>query len=147
MCMGMLRCFSCVQHCAILWTVTCQDPLSMEFFRQEYWHGLLCPSPGELLNARIKRASLTSSAWEGIFFFFNHWLYWEALHSSSVSQFSCSVVSDSLRPHESQHARPTCPTPAPGVHPNSCPSSQPSHPLSSPSPPAPNPSQHQSLFQ
>ena len=69
MCMGMLRCFSCVQHCAILWTVTCQDPLSMEFFRQEYWHGLLCPSPGELLNPRIKRASLTSSAWEGFFFF------------------------------------------------------------------------------
>ena len=42
---------------------------------------------------------------------------------SSV-QFSCSVVSDSLWPHESQHARPTCPSPTPGVHPNSCPSSQ-----------------------
>ena len=37
---------------------------------------------------------------------------------SSV-QFSGSVVSDSLRPHESQHARPPCPSPAPGVHPNS----------------------------
>ena len=34
---------------------------------------------------------------------------------SSV-QFSRSVVSDSLRPHESQHARPPCPSPAPGVH-------------------------------
>ena len=33
---------------------------------------------------------------------------------SSV-QFSCSVVSDSLRPHESQHARPPCPSPTPGV--------------------------------
>ena len=31
-------------------------------------------------------------------------------------QFSCSVVSDSLRPHESQHARPPCPSPFPGVH-------------------------------
>ena len=31
-------------------------------------------------------------------------------------QFSCSVVSDSLRPHESQHARPPCPSPTPGVH-------------------------------
>ena len=34
-------------------------------------------------------------------------------------QFSCSVVSDSLRPHESQHARPPCPSPTPGVHSNS----------------------------
>ena len=38
-------------------------------------------------------------------------------------QFSCSVVSDSLRPRESQHARPPCPSPSPGVHSNSCPSS------------------------
>ena len=42
---------------------------------------------------------------------------------SSV-QFSRSVVSDSLRPHELQHARPPCPSPTPGVHPDSCPSSQ-----------------------
>ena len=35
------------------------------------------------------------------------------------SQFSRSVVSDSLRPHESQHARPPCPSPTPGVHSNS----------------------------
>ena len=42
---------------------------------------------------------------------------------SSV-QFSCSVVSDSLWPHESQHARPPCPSPTPGVHSDSCPSSQ-----------------------
>ena len=45
------------------------------------------------------------------------------LHFSSV-QFSRSVVSDSLRPHESQHARPPCPSPTPGVHSNSRPSSQ-----------------------
>ena len=42
---------------------------------------------------------------------------------SSV-QFSRSVVSDSLRPHESQHTRPPCPSPTPGVHSNSCQSSQ-----------------------
>ena len=69
---------------------------------------------------------------------------------SSV-QFSRSVVSDSLLPHESQHARPPCPSPTPGVHSDSRPSSQWCHtaiyPLSSPSPLAPNPSQHQSLFQ
>ena len=40
---------------------------------------------------------------------------------SSV-QFSHSVVSDSLQPHELQHARPPCPSPTPRVHPNSCPS-------------------------
>ena len=37
-------------------------------------------------------------------------------------QFGRSVMSDSLRPHESQHARPPCPSPTPGVYPDSCPS-------------------------
>ena len=46
---------------------------------------------------------------------------------SSV-QFSCSVVSDSLRPHKLQHARPPCPSPTPGVYPNSCPFSRWCHP-------------------
>ena len=44
-------------------------------------------------------------------------------------QFSCSVMSDSLWPHESQHARPPCPLPIPGVYSNSCPSSRWCHPL------------------
>ena len=42
--------------------------------------------------------------------------------------FSCLVVSDSLRPHESQHARPPCPSPTPRVHSDSHPSSQWCHP-------------------
>ena len=46
---------------------------------------------------------------------------------SSV-QFSHSVVSDSLRPHESQHTRPPCPSPTPRVYSNSCPSSRWYHP-------------------
>ena len=74
---------------------------------------------------------------------------------SSV-QFSSSVVSDSLRPHESQNAKRS--TPGLPVH-HQLPeftqthvhrvgdAIQPSHPLSSPSPPAPNPSQHLSFFQ
>ena len=82
-------------------------------------------------------------------------LEWVAISFSRWSfssvQFSCSVVSDSLRPHELQHARPPCPSPTPGVHSDSHPSSQWYHPAISssviPSPPAPNPSQHQSLFQ
>ena len=48
-------------------------------------------------------------------------------HTSSV-QFSRSVVSDSLRSHESQHTRPPCPSPTPGVHSDSHPSSQWWHP-------------------
>ena len=89
------------------------------------------------------------------------------LFPSSV-QFSCSVMSDSLWPHGLQHARLPCPSPSPRAYSNSCPSSQwyhhqlpgftqthvhwfgdaiqPSHPLSSPSPPALNLSPNQSLF-
>ena len=71
--------------------------------------------------------------------------------SFSSVQFSCSVVSDSLQPHESQYARPRCPSSTPGVHSNSCPSSQWCHPVISssvvPFSSCPNPSHHQSLFQ
>ena len=49
------------------------------------------------------------------------------LNFSSV-QFSRSVMSDSLRPHESQHTRPTCPSPSPGVHSDLRPSSPWCHP-------------------
>ena len=49
------------------------------------------------------------------------------LHMYSV-QFSRSVVSNSLQPHESQHARPPCPSPIPGVYSNSCPLSRWCHP-------------------
>ena len=51
---------------------------------------------------------------------------------SSV-QLSCSVMSDSLRPHGLQHGRPPCPSPTPGVYSNLCPLSQRCHPtISSP---------------
>jgi len=55
------------------------------------------------------------------------WFVIDSVQFSSV-QFSCSVVSDSSRPHESQHARPPCPSPTPGVHSDSRPSSQRRHP-------------------
>ena len=48
--------------------------------------------------------------------------------SVQFSQFSCSVVSNSLWPHELQHARPPCPSPTPRVHPNTCPLSCWCHP-------------------
>ena len=46
------------------------------------------------------------------------------IHHLSSIQFSHSVVSDSLRPHESQHSRPPCLSPTPGIFPNSCPLSR-----------------------
>ena len=74
---------------------------------------------------------------------------WMGWNISSV-QFSHSVISDSLRPHELQHARPPCPTPTPGAKQTHVhwvgDAIQLSHPLLSPSPPALNLSQHQSLF-
>ena len=51
-----------------------------------------------------------------------------AIYFLCLVQFGRSVVSDSLRPHESQHARPPCPSPTPGVHLDSPPSSQWCHP-------------------
>ena len=66
-------------------------------------------------------------------------------------QISRSVVTDSLQPHESQHTRPPYPSPTPEFTQTQAhrvsDAIQPSHPLSSPSPPDPNPSQPQSLFQ
>ena len=50
------------------------------------------------------------------------------LYKGSLVQFSHSVVSNSLQPHESQHARPPCPSTTPRVHSNSCPSSWWCHP-------------------
>ena len=55
-------------------------------------------------------------------------IIWERCTFANSVQFSCSVMSDSLRPHESQHTRPPCPSPTPRVHPNPCPLSQWCHP-------------------
>ena len=75
----------------------------------------------------------------------------EVLISISSVQFSCSVVYDSLQPHESLHARTPCPSPTPGVYSNSCPSSQRRHPAISssaiPFSSCPQSLQHQGLFQ
>ena len=64
--------------------------------------------------------------------FTTHWEHYHTLPSPSQRfssvQFSRSVMSDSLQPHESQHARPPCPSPSPGVHSDSRPSSRWCHP-------------------
>ena len=72
------------------------------------------------------------------------WPYLAQKNHLHIVQFGHSVVSDSLQPHESQHARPPCPSPTPRkllIHVYRVSDTiQPSHPLSSPSSPAPNPS-------
>ena len=65
--------------------------------------------------------------WISPWYYGQFWCYFIFLTPVSV-QFSRSVVSDSWRPHESQHTRPPCPSPTPGVHPDSRPSSQWCHP-------------------
>ena len=59
----MLKCevksLSHVRLFATLWTVAHQDPLSMGFFRQEYWSGLSFPSPGDLPDPGIEPGSPT----------------------------------------------------------------------------------------
>ena len=51
-----------------LWTVALQDPLFMEFSKQEYWNRLLCPPPGLLPNPGIEPTFLKSPALAGGFF-------------------------------------------------------------------------------
>ena len=82
----------------------------MGFSWQEYWSGCPFPSPGDLSDPGLNPHRLQIH-----------------LGLGSV-QLSHSVVSDSLRPHESQHARPPCPSPTPGVHSNSRPLSRWCHP-------------------
>ena len=81
--------------------------------------GGLIPSPGDLPDSGIKPGSPALQADSLL-----AELPGKSYVTFSSVQFSCSVVSDSLRPHELQHARPPCPSPSPGVHSNSHPSSQ-----------------------
>ena len=107
MCVKSLQSF---QLFTTLCTMDGQAPLSMGFSRQEYWSGLPCPSPGDLPNPGIEP---TSPA-----------LQVDSLFQISSFQFSHSVTSNSLPPHEIQHSRLPCPPPAPGACSNSRPLSQ-----------------------
>ena len=59
---GMLSHFSGVRLFVTPWTIACQAPLPMGFFRQEYWSGLPYPPPGDLPNLAIEPVSLKSPA-------------------------------------------------------------------------------------
>ena len=111
---------SCVQ---LFWNPRLLCP--WDFPGNNNWSGLPFPSPGDLPDPGIEPVSLVSSTLAGRFF--TTWAIREARIFDSV-KFSPSVVSSSLWPHELQHTRPPCPSPAPGVHSNSCPSSRWCHP-------------------
>ena len=92
-------------------------------FRMD-WLDLLAVQ-GTLKSLPQHHSSKASILWHSAFFTvqFSH-PYMTTGKTIRSDQISCSVMSDSLRPHESQHARPSCPSPTPGVHPDSHPSSQ-----------------------
>ena len=93
---------------ATLWTVACQAPLPMGFFRQEYWNGLPCSPPGDLPKPETEPVSLTSPALADRFF--TTIATWEACCCCQVA----SVVSDSVRPHRRQPTRLPRPWDSPG---------------------------------
>ena len=66
-----------VQLFVTQWTVSCQAPLSMGFFRQEYWSGWPFPSPEDLPNLGIEPASPVSPALAGGILYHQHHLGWE----------------------------------------------------------------------
>ena len=107
------------------WTAAYQAFPSIGFSRQKYWSGVPLPSAMKWYYIYI---------FVGLFFYLilcfpdrDKLIYVTVVHFSSV-QFSRSVMSDSLRPRESQHARPSCPSPTPRVHSNSRPLSWWCHP-------------------
>ena len=157
---------SCVRLFVTPWTAAYKAPLSMEFSRQEYWSGLSFSSPGDLSDPRLEprspalQADALPSEPPGkppVFIQFSPRSTHRCLERetcltlsvqfSSVAQL-CPTLCDPMN----------CRTPGLPVH-HQLPeftqthvhrvgdAIQPSHPLSFPSPPAPNPSQHQSLFQ
>ena len=146
-----------VQLFATPWPVACQAPMSMGFSRQEHCSGVLFPPPGDLPGPGTELVSLASPELAGGFFtncatWNSRFVLLESLILSSV-QFS-SVTQSCLTLCNPMN----CSTPGLPVH-HQLPeftqthvhrvrdAIQPPRPLSSPSPPAPNPSQHQSLFQ
>ena len=95
---------------------------------------LNAPHPHSLSFATGSQCVIPMANWE-IQPFVTIWMVLEIIMLSKISQmnkdsqFSCWVLSDSLRPHEPQHARPSCPSQTPRVYPNSCPLSWWCHPI------------------
>ena len=135
MCCAVLSCFSPVRLFATVWTITCQSSPSTGFSGKYTGGGCcaLCQEifPTQELNQSLVSPALagrfftTSTIWEAsviridlnifvLFFFIGFQLLLKKLNiifhcrNYNSVQFSCSVVSDSLRPHGLQHVRPPC---------------------------------------
>ena len=106
------------------------DPLSKLFYISLHWCLLLLNQFLIQLTELAPLLCLTPRSWDRILLTVGTLLINFELQTPgsrllwSFSQFSCSVMLDSVRPHESQHARPPCLSPTPRVHPNPCPSSR-----------------------
>ena len=97
-------------------------------------------SPNFLLSHKVKNKMFTDFPWIACHKFLSEnltiWAIFPYPRETAHSQiyytysvhFTRSVVSDTLWPHEPQHARPLCPSQTPGVYPNQCPSSRWCHP-------------------
>ena len=134
--MCVLSRFSCVWLFATLWTMACQVPLSMGFYRQEYCSGLPCPPLGDLPNPGIESTFLMLLELAGSLPLLppgklNLKIKFRLVIQSSLTL--CDTIHQLTEPTQTH------------VHWVSD-AIQPSHPLSSPSPPTFNLSQHQGLF-
>ena len=69
----MLSHFSCVQLFVTLWTVACQPPLSMGFYRKDYWGGLPCTPPGNLPDPMIEPMSAAVPTLQVDSLLLSHW--------------------------------------------------------------------------
>ena len=99
------------------WTVGCQAPLSFTTF----WSSSNSCPLGQWCHPTI---SASVSPYPPVLNLSHNQGLFQWVRCSASVQFSCSVMSDSLWPHEPQHTRPPCPSPTPGVYPNSCPLSK-----------------------
>ena len=90
-----------------------------------------CSPPGSSVHGIIQARMLERVVMPHVPFYGNSEdsLHPLPVHMETSVHFICSVASDSLRPYEPQHARPPCPSPTPGVHPNPCPLSRWCHPI------------------
>ena len=121
--------------CCCLVTKLCLTLFSMDFgLPDTSVHGISQARILEWSAISFSRGSFWLRDWTNIFCIgrqiLYHWATREVQYLLSV-QFSHSVISDSLPPHEPQHARPLCPSPTPRVHPNPCPLSWWCHPTTS----------------
>ena len=102
----MLSWFSHVQFFMTPWTVACQDSLSLGFSRQEYWSGLPCPPPRDLLNPGIEPESLTSPVLVSRFFTTStegfSWVLFHTGHSHDHLLESSSCTTSKPPPKEVQ---------------------------------------------